>query len=225
MNAAEQIVEALLEDERIVKTAIRFNGTVVPGANHGLALLNAASAGVLAPLKINNVQDYDNLECDIGSLSALYRMPIELGFVTDTGRFVDRVEAYKIASPEKSLLPGALHSSDIPESTELPEFRENLVVHDCVVSGQPAEGAFVIYEFSSKSPGKGNAAAALAELKRTYGYLAVTDIGYPGDSSYSFWKHMLSRKLVDEVNDDQGVRHTDASTMSDAPVDEAIGRR
>jgi hypothetical protein len=86
---------------------------------------------------------------------------------------------------------------------------------DVTIAGAqwPKGKGFTIYEFFSHQPGKGNAAKALKELNVIYGRLSVTDIGYPGDNSYRFWRHMLAKKLVEEVHDDRGRQHRKASTM------------
>ena len=81
----------------------------------------------------------------------------------------------------------------------------------------PNGKGFTIYEFFSHQPGKGNAAKALKELNSLYGRLSVTDIGYPGDKSYLFWRHMLAKKLVEEVHDDRGRQHRKPNTMQAPP--------
>jgi len=102
----------------------------------------------------------------------------------------------------------------VKENDNNHEFQK-FVIFDCYVEGQPGEGSFTIYSFTSRNSKKGNAKQALLYLKRQYGYIAVTDIGYPGDSSYNFWKHSLANKWVDEVHDDQGIKHTNSSTMNE----------
>lgn len=101
---------------------------------------------------------------------------------------------------------------------------ERIVLHDVVVVGEPfPEGnGFCIYEFFSRRPGAGNAAAALKELRKDYGEIAVTDIGYPGDKSYAFWRHMLENGLVGTVYDDQGQEHTQAHTMAETAAAEIV---
>ena len=86
---------------------------------------------------------------------------------------------------------------------------------DVTIAGAPwpAGKGFTVYEFFSHKPGKGNATKALKELNTLYRKLSVTDIGYPGDNSYLFWRHMLAKRLVFEVHDDRGRQHRKASTM------------
>lgn len=83
------------------------------------------------------------------------------------------------------------------------------------VGGQPGprKSYFVIYEFFSRNPGKGEAKAALSLLKAEFNLVEVTDIGHKGDRSYTFWKKMLRQKLIHAVHDANGVIHRNARSM------------
>jgi hypothetical protein len=121
VSIARQVVKVLLEaEEKVVAAAILFNGQIIVAPTHAQAVDKAAETGVLAPIKIYSLQDLENLEVNLASRTALYRMPIENGFVLDTGRYVTREEAYEIMSrgdvsgvyQDK----GSLHSDALPES-------------------------------------------------------------------------------------------------------------
>jgi hypothetical protein len=87
VNAATQIVEALLENrEHVVAASIRSpSGKIYNDTNHGSAYMTAA----------------EELGVDVDDIFASW----DEGFLTNTGRFVDREEAYKIAMAAKQHRP------------------------------------------------------------------------------------------------------------------------
>lgn len=60
-----------------------------------------------------------------------------------------------------------------------------------------------IYEFWSDVPGQGNAKRALQELRKTYKWIVVIDIGRPRTNSRKFWLKMAKDGFVDELEDDE----------------------
>jgi hypothetical protein len=102
MTVAESMVSALLEaNEKVVLAAIRFNGQIITATTHAQAMEKAAAEGVFAPLQIHSFSDLENLNVNFSSRSALYRMPVENGFVTSSGRYVSREEAYDLMRGER----------------------------------------------------------------------------------------------------------------------------
>ena len=76
-------------DEAIVAAALRSHkGDVFSGVNHGEAFVKAAKQG------------------EAGNAT-------ENGFLTNTGRFVDRKEALEIANKSQSVSPGKLQHKDL----------------------------------------------------------------------------------------------------------------
>ena len=62
----------------------------------------------------------------------------------------------------------------------------------------------VIYEFSSHSPGKGNAAKSLQWLRNHFSHIAVSGIGSEEDDpSWKFWFNIAEKGLVNELYDDE----------------------
>ena len=90
--------------ERVARAAVRVRGRIFAGASHKVAVVVAANALDLAP-------------------SAVWSLltPDDQGFTTTTGRFISRVEAWKLANRAGQLRwdtsrPGVvpeLHSEDL----------------------------------------------------------------------------------------------------------------
>jgi hypothetical protein len=72
--------------EKIAAAALRINGKIYTGKTHFMAL--------------RKILDMPNISADEKTTMALNA---EDGFVTDIGRFVDRNEAYALASANKQL--------------------------------------------------------------------------------------------------------------------------
>ncbi len=82
--------------ERIKASAVRYKGQIFTGQTHGDALLVLEEA----------FPDYRARE-------------VEDGFVTSSGRYVDRTEAREIAKKNDQIKPGPGTSSDILDSNYL----------------------------------------------------------------------------------------------------------
>ena len=96
-RAEEQIVKLTSGDdavEQIASPAVRVNGKVYTGANHGEASQIASRETGISIDKIA-----DDFEAD--------------GFQTSTGRYVDRQEAFKLANKEGQLKKGVFTEGDI----------------------------------------------------------------------------------------------------------------
>lgn len=74
--------------EKITKAAIQHNGKIYTGYRHGNIMQDMAHEGVQGRVETQ-----------------------EMGFLTDTGRFVSRVEAAKIAY-EAGQIPNGIYSLD-----------------------------------------------------------------------------------------------------------------
>jgi hypothetical protein len=75
----------LAKPEKVVAAAIRVNGKVITGPMHALALVRALEMGILDDAALNAYYEGD-----------LESLGIEEGFVTTTGRFISREEAYEL---------------------------------------------------------------------------------------------------------------------------------
>lgn len=77
----------------------------------------------------------------------------------------------------------------------------NVDIFTHVYKGQRKKG-IAIYEFWSDDPRQGNARRALKELRKTYSWIVVLDIGAsPRAGTWKFWIKMAREGLVDELED------------------------
>ena len=119
------IVEALIDEREAIRAAaIRFaDGTVYEGPFHAHCWMQAREDGLV---------DYEpDEDVDVGDLQAIY--DVRDGFVTTSGRFVDRGEAFRISMDAKQipreepgLYPAWLDSGDVQHSyaTESEDFSD-----------------------------------------------------------------------------------------------------
>lgn len=102
ISAHERIPRVESVGERIESAAVRYKGDVFMGPNHGMALSQL-------------VEDdrYPNIDTDVLADTA------EDGFVTSTGRFVNKGEAYILAEKQGQL------KREFPGNTEGRELDSN----------------------------------------------------------------------------------------------------
>ena len=89
--------------EKIVAAAIRFNGEIVTGVNHALA-----------------TRQLEKMHPDWQKMST---EPVEEGFLTSSGRFVDRREAAEIAERAAQTNEAGIDSRMNPEELDSSELK------------------------------------------------------------------------------------------------------
>jgi hypothetical protein len=98
----------------------------------------------------------------------------------------------------------------MPSSLDAPEYEgpwhsdKSLVYAQIVVW----PSAVCIHEWSSTAQGQGNTIRAVAELRVRWPEKAIVAYGIgsePSDKSWQYWVHLASKRVVDELLDDDGV--------------------
>ncbi|MDP9202356.1 MAG: hypothetical protein M3P26_10565 [Gemmatimonadota bacterium] len=99
----EAAARASAEPERITGAAIQVKGNTYTGGIHADAVRTAIEAGDL-PAELLNAGEMDATHLDHGAID---------GFVTDKGRFVDRVEAERIAEAQDQIRHDRVPDPDV----------------------------------------------------------------------------------------------------------------
>ena len=94
-------MEGVPQPERITSAAIKFNGEIVRGLSHGLAVLE--------------------LEKIHPNWKTISHDPVEEGFLTSSGRFVDRKEAAEIADRAEQTSEESVAGRSIPDELDSSE--------------------------------------------------------------------------------------------------------
>jgi len=93
--------------EKIASAAIKFNGEIITGINHALAIM-----------KMEKIHpDWQKMSTE----------PVEEGFLTSSGRFVDRREAAEIAERAEQTDEAGIDSRSSPEELDSSEITQKTV--------------------------------------------------------------------------------------------------